>query len=185
MAMPDTARRYTVAEVLAFPEDGNRYEVVHGGLLVTPAPSLIHQKVVGRLHVRLEAYLAERPGVADVFLAPADISWGEHELVQPDVFVVPVGEVTRDWSSIETLLLAVEVVSPSSARSDRVTKRRLYQEQDVATYWIVDPEAQVVEVWHPDDERPEIVPDVLRWQVSDDAPELQIDLGELFKDLPS
>ncbi len=66
-----------------------------------------------------------------------------------------------------------------------VRRWRLYQEQDVATYWIVDPEAQVVEVWHPDDERPEIVADVLRWRVSDDAPELQIELGQLFKDLPS
>ena len=66
-----------------------------------------------------------------------------------------------------------------------VRRWRLYQEQDVATYWIVDPEAQVVEVWHPDDERPEIVADALKWQASDDAPELQIDLGELFKDLPS
>ena len=56
MGMPDTARRYTVDEVLAFPSDGNRYEVVHGELLVTPAPRNRHQLVVGRIHARLFNY---------------------------------------------------------------------------------------------------------------------------------
>ncbi len=57
MVMPSTARRYTVEEVLAFPADGNRYELVHGELLVTPAPNLRHQRVVTVLSHRLEAYL--------------------------------------------------------------------------------------------------------------------------------
>ncbi len=101
--------------------------------------------------------------------------------MQPDVFVVPARETTaQDWSSIQTLLLAVEVVSPSSARSDRIVKRQLYQDHGVSTYWIVDPDAQVVEVWRPDDERPEIVTDVLRWRVGAAGEELAIDLGELF-----
>jgi Uma2 family endonuclease len=185
MAMPDTARRYTVDEVLAFPNDGNRYELVHGELLVTPAPGPIHQYVVGRLYVQLVAYVADLRGVARVFLSPADISWDRHKLVQPDLFVVPPDEVSDSWTTYRTLLLAVEVVSPSSAKWDRVIKRRLYQEQRVDTYWIVDPEAQVVEVWHPNDERPEIVTDVLKWRVTDEGPELEIDLNELFSELPS
>ena len=102
-------------------------------------------------------------------------------LVQPDVFVVPTAEITEEWSSIQTLLLAVEVVSPSSARYDRIVKRRLYQEHGVSTYWIVDPDAQVVEVWRPEDERPEIVTDVLRWRVAAEAEELAIEIGEIFK----
>ena len=186
MVMPETARRYTVEEVLAFPSDGNRYELVHGELLVSPAPRLLHQRVVGWIHQRLANYLAQYPGVAEVLLSPADITWGTQEdLAQPDLFVVPINETSGNWDAIRTLFLAVEVLSPSTARHDRITKRRLYQEHGVATYWIVDSDARVVEVWHPADSRPEIVTDVLRWRVTAEAAELAIDFAELFARLPA
>ena len=185
MVMPETARRYTVDEVLAFPSDGNRYELVHGELLVSPAPRLVHQKVVGWIHSRLANYLAPYARVAEVLLSPADITWGtQDDLAQPDIFVVPVSETAENWDAIRTLLLAVEVLSASTARHDRITKRRLYQEHGVATYWIVDPDGRVVEVWHPADSRPEIVTDVLRWRVTPEATELQIHVAELFERLP-
>jgi Uma2 family endonuclease len=182
--MPETARRYTVDEVLAFPDDGNRYELVDGELLVTPAPSPKHQLVVTRLCAWLEQYLARHPGIAQVLVSPADLSWDREKLVQPDLFVVPVTEVSNRWKTFQTLLLAVEIISPSSARGDRLVKRRLYQRRGVATYWIVDPDARLVEVWHPDDERPEIVTDVLRWRLAPDADEVAIELGNLFEKLP-
>ena len=184
MVMPDTARRYTVEEVLAFPADGNRYELVDGELLVTPAPNLIHQYVLGRFYQILANHLASWPD-ALVFFSPADISWDREKLVQPDIFVVPTTEArSRSWKTCRTLLLAVEVLSPSSARGDRLVKRRLYQRQGVATYWIVDPEARLVEVWHPSDERPEIVAEVLRWRVAPEADELVIHLKQLWEGLP-
>lgn len=184
MVMPSTARRYTVEEVLAFPADGNRYELVHGVLLVTPAPSQRHQGVLGELYVELKAYLRPYPNLAVAFFSPADIIWSPDDYVQPDLFVVPAGEVTGDWRYCQTLLLAVEVVSPSSVKADRVTKRRLYQERGVATYWIVDPDAQLIEVWRPGDTRPEIVTDMLTWRVAEEAPELTINLSELFARVP-
>lgn len=183
MGMPDTARRYTMDEVLAFPNDGNRYELVDGELLVTPAPTMFHQVVLARLHAALHGYLSSRTDVVALF-SPADITWDREKLVQPDLFVIPAAEVSKSWTSVRTLLLAVEVVSPSSARGDRLVKRRLYQRQRVATYWIVDPNARLVEVWHPDDERPEIVTDVLRWRVAPDAADAAIDLAALFEGLP-
>ncbi|HWP38353.1 MAG TPA: Uma2 family endonuclease [Gemmatimonadales bacterium] len=182
--MPDTARRYTVQDVRDFPPDGNRYELVHGELLVTPAPRPEHQIVVVELHDRISPYLAANGGGARLFSVAADISWDDETLVQPDLFVVPAAEVSRDWRTYRTLLLAVEVLSPGSSRADRVVKRRRYQEQGVATYWVVDVDARLVEVWHPDDERPEIVPDLLRWRVSPAARELVIDLAEVFSRLP-
>ncbi|MGE5287756.1 MAG: Uma2 family endonuclease [Micromonosporaceae bacterium] len=182
--MPDTARRYTVDEVLGFPEDGNRYELADGELLVTPAPTQRHQRVLGRLHLALETYLAPHADVAVTFFSPADIIWSPDDYVQPDLFVVPASEVTGNWRDCQTLLLAIEVVSPSSARADRLKKRRLYQKRGVRTYCIVDADAQLVEVWRPDDQRPAIVTDVLRWRVNPDAPELAIDLSRLFADLP-
>jgi len=105
--------------------------------------------------------------------------------VQPDLFVVPAEEVTGDWRDCQTLLLAVEVVSPSSVRADRVTKRRLYQRRRVGTYWVVDPDARLVEVWRPDDDRPKIVTDVLRWRVAPAGEPLVIHLAELFRSLPT
>src|SRR5438132_7131080 len=91
---------YTADMVRALPDDGNRYEVVHGELLVTPAPRLWHQKLVGRLYSALESYLRDQP-VGEAFTAPADISWGRHVLVQPDVFVVPRAEArSLDWTAI-------------------------------------------------------------------------------------
>ena len=145
MVMPDTARRYTVDEVLAFPDDGNRYELVDGELLVTPAPGTLHQVVLGRLFSALASYLGSHPDVTALF-SPADITWDQEKLVQPDLFVIPARELSGSWKTVRTLLLAVEVVSPSSARGDRLVKRQLYQRQGVETYWIVDPDAALVEV---------------------------------------
>jgi len=182
MAMPDLAQRYTAQMVRDLPDDGNRYEVVHGELLVTPVPRMMHQAVLARLFARLRAYL-EPLGLADTLLfAPADISWDDDTLVQPDLFVVTVEEIGLEWPGIKTLLLAAEVLSPSSARADRVIKRRLYQVQRVDTYWVVDIESGMVEVWHPGDERPEIVTDTLRWRVGAAAPEAAIALVELFRE---
>jgi Uma2 family endonuclease len=74
--------------VRALPEDENRFEVVRGELLVTPAPRAWHQEVIRRLTTRLSAYLdVDRAG--HLVISPADVSWGPDTLVQPDLFVVP------------------------------------------------------------------------------------------------
>ena len=172
---------YTADMVRALPDDGSRYEVVHGELLVTPAPRLWHQELSARLLAALRAYLdQERVGVA--LASPADISWGRHILVQPDVFVVPAEEARlQDWSKIRHLLLAAEVLSPSSTRADRFTKRRLYQERGVSVYWMVDGDARLVEVWHPDAEFPTIGRDQLTWRPSPPMRPFTLELSELFR----
>jgi Uma2 family endonuclease len=172
---------YTADMVRALPDDGQRYEVVHGELLVTPAPRAWHQEIVARLFEALRAYLRDaRAGHA--LLSPADISWTDDTLVQPDVFVVDLEQArTLDWVRMKTLLLAVEVLSPSSARADRFTKRRLYQEVGVPTYWIVDPERRCVELWTPDATFPAVEWEVVTWQPAGAAEPLRVSLGELFK----
>ena len=184
MGMPDLARQYTLDEVLAFPADGTRYELVDGELLVTPAPGTRHQVVLGRLYRALANHLAAQPDVTVLF-SPADISWDREKLVQPDLFVIPARELSATWKTVRTLLLAIEIVSPSSARGDRLVKRRLYQRQGVATYWIVDPDAALVEVWRPTDDRPEIVTGVLRWRPTPDAEALRLPLRDVFANLPT
>src|SRR5881398_1100629 len=82
---------WTAEMVRQLPDDGNRYEVVYGELLVTPAPRFDHQLLVSRLFLPLGNYLAHEP-VGIVLTSPADISWGRDVLVQPDLFVVPFAE---------------------------------------------------------------------------------------------
>jgi len=175
-----TTTYYTADMVRALPEDGNRYETVHGELLVTPAPRPLHQLALHRLHLALGTYL-ERERVGQLFTSPADISWGADILVQPDLFVVELAEArTLEWSRMKTLLLAVEVLSPSSARADRFTKRRLYQEQGVGTYWVVDVDAKAVEVWTPDAIFPAVERVQLTWHPAGATEPFRLALAGLF-----
>lgn len=173
---------YTAEMVRALPDDGKRYETVYGELFVTPAPRLPHQLLVQRIVVALAEYLERHP-VGLCLTSPADISWGRDDLlVQPDVFVVPVDEArTGDWSRIRHLLLAVEILSPSTARADRFTKRRAYQDQRVPTYWVVDGEAHSVEVWTPDAELPVVERACVVWRPEGAGAPCTLDLGELFR----
>jgi len=182
MVMP-AAVYYTAQMVRALPDDGNRYETVHGELLVTPAPRLLHQRVVRRLLVTLDGYLSREP-VGEVLQSPADISWGADVLVQPDLFVARLEEArSLEWSRVKTLLLAVEVLSPSTTRADRFTKRRLYQQQRIPVDWIVDPDAKLVEVWTPEVLFPTVVTDALRWHPAGATSPLVIPLDTIFAPL--
>jgi len=172
---------YTADMVRALPDDGNRYEVVHGELLVTPAPRLWHQELVGRLCAALRVYLTSEP-LGLVLNSPADISWGADVLVQPDVFVVPLEEARlQDWSQIRHLLLAVEILSPSSLRADRFTKRRLYQARGVPLYWMVDGDAAFIEVWTPEMELPIVERERVTWRPGRAGQSFTLDLKELFR----
>ncbi len=183
MGMPDTLTPvYWTADMARhLPDDGNRYEVVYGELLVTPAPRLWHQQLVGRLHVALAKYLEiHRAGV--VLASPADISWGPDVLVQPDVFVVPVEQARAlEWSAIRELLLVAEVLGPSAPRHDRFTKRRRYQEARVPLYWIVDGETRQAEIWNPQDAFPRIERDRLIRQPEGAGAAFTLSLEELFR----
>jgi Uma2 family endonuclease len=160
-----------------------RYETVHGELLVTPAPRLWHQEIVRRLVTALSYYL-EREPAGHVFMSPSDISWGPDTLVQPDVFVVPIDQArTMNWREIRQLLLAVEVLSPSSLRADRFTKRRLYQEQDVPLYWVIDADERTAEVWTPSDRLPHQERDRLVWMPVGAVTPFILELVDLFRPL--
>jgi Uma2 family endonuclease len=172
---------YTAEMVRALPADGNRYETVHGELLVTPAPRPFHQEVVRRLNFALSGYL-DGENVGHLFASPADISWDDDILVQPDLFVVSLSEArTLDWSKMRTLSLAIEVLSPSTSRYDRFTKRRLYQEVGIPIYWIVDPERRLVEEWTPDLKFPQVRDVGVVWDPPQSSEPFSVDLIDLFR----
>lgn len=180
MSMPATLY-YSADMVRNLPDDGNRYETVHGELLVTPAPRQPHQAVLLELILTLGNYL-KADHIKGLFCSPADISWGPDTLVQPDLFVADPDEVglSDGWAEIQTLHLAIEILSPSSLRADRFTKRRLYQEQHVATYWVIDPAHQQVEIWTPEALFPVIERERLTWRHPAATSECTIELAALF-----
>jgi Uma2 family endonuclease len=172
---------YTADMVRALPDDGKRHEVVYGELLVTPAPRAWHQRLVLRLAAALEGYLARQSGIGVAFVSPADISWGPDVLVQPDVFVVAEEEGrSLDWSRMRTLPLVIEVLSPTTARSDRFVKRLRYREAGVPLYWVVDGDDHSVEIWTPSDDFPRIERERLVWHPAGAPEPFLVELGKLF-----
>ncbi|MES3033296.1 MAG: Uma2 family endonuclease [Gemmatimonadota bacterium] len=184
MAMP-LQRHWTTEDVRAITHEDRpwpRYELIDGELLVTPAPRGAHQLAAFEIATLLKTY-SERERIGLVMLSPSDIGLRPDSITQPDVFVVPFGVAPADrvakWSDIKSLQLAVEVLSPSSLRTDRVVKRDFYLANGVAEYWIVDLDARMFEVWFPYDETPSVHHAELRWTPSGRDP-LIIDLAALF-----
>ncbi|MEO7477193.1 MAG: Uma2 family endonuclease, partial [Gemmatimonadales bacterium] len=105
-------------------------------------------------------------------------------LVQPDVFVAPLDEVrTLDWEQMRGLLLVAEVLSPSSLKADRFTKRRRYQEAGVPLYWVVDGDDRSVEIWTPDSPFPAVERAGLVWHPPGATEPFKLSLEELFQPL--
>ena len=181
MSMPHPVGEWTAAMLAGLPDDGRRYEIVDGELLVTPAPSWAHQRAVRQLFMRLHSYL-DQHGIGEAIMAPADVELDFRTVVEPDLFVVPSlpGVKPGSYAEAERLLLAVEVLSPSTARADRQIKRRRYQDTGVAEYWIVDLDARLIERWRPDDERPAIISETLEWAPVPTLSPISIDLPRLF-----
>lgn len=139
--------RVSFTDLQRMPEDGNRYELYDGELRVVPSPLPIHEIVKRRLFERLIGYSAVHGG--EVFDAPFDIVLSEYDVVQPDILYFAPASARRIRLREHVRFapdLAIEVVSPSTARADRTFKRRLLERYRVPGYWVVDPDAQRIEV---------------------------------------
>lgn len=186
MAMPSVRpHRWTRTEVDRLiderPGYTPRYELVDGELLVTPGPSGRHQRIVLRLVQLLLPYVTEHK-LGEIFLGPAELPLVTGELYEPDLFVVPLVDGRRPPTplGIAAPVLVAETLSPGSSRHDRITKRRAFQRNRVCEYWVIDGDAEVFEVWHPDDERPAIIDDRLVWQPAGASVPFELDVHGFF-----
>jgi Uma2 family endonuclease len=182
MLMVTNARRWTADDLDRLPDDGNRYEVVDGELLVTPAPRLPHQAVSAELHARLHAFVKPRH-IGWAFAAPGDVHVSAANRVLPDLFVVPrtSAEMPTSWNAAPLPILVVEILSESTAFRDLGVKRALYHRAGVAEYWIVDREERNVRVSRPGE--PDIVVhDRIEWWPQGTAESLTIELPALFRE---
>lgn len=179
---PFLREHWTAADLRALPDDGKRYEIIDGELFVSPSPTYTHQHLVTQIWLLLHQY-ATGNGFGRAMISPADIELSDDTVVQPDVFVfpTPAGKHIERWEDIGRLLLAVEILSPGTARTDRTVKRRRYQREGIPEYWIVDSDSHLIERWRPTDDRPEILGERLEWQPVAGVPPLVIELAALFE----
>jgi Uma2 family endonuclease len=180
MGMPQTAEVWTAERIRALPDDRHRHEVVDGEHLVTPAPRVVHERAAGLLWDALRRYVRTH-ALGECFGSLSDLELDPRTLVQPDVFVTP-RRRAKAWSEMLPLWLAVEVLSASTARADRLVKRPRYQRAGIE-FWIVDLDARLVERWRPGDERPEVLAERLEWQPDATLPPLALDLVALFREV--
>jgi Uma2 family endonuclease len=141
--------KLTYQDLLRLPEDLLRHELIDGEHYVSPAPNMKHQSIVLNLGAILLSFVrAHRLG--KVLVAPFDVLFSDHDVVEPDVLYVSAGKADRlrERYVAGAPDLVVEVLSPSSRGIDKIKKRRLYEAQGVPEYWIVDPVAETVEVYH-------------------------------------
>ena len=183
MGMPaPSSLDWTVEMVHALPDDGNRYEVIDGELFVTPAPSIVHQRALAVLFRLLDPY-ARSVGL-ELLFAPVAVLFSDRTEVQPDLVAWPLREdgSVPDFRIPGQPTLAVETLSPTTARVDRHRKRELYQTRRVAEYWIVDAANRLIERWRPEDTEPEVALQAMSWQPVSGFDPLAIDVAAYFRE---
>jgi Uma2 family endonuclease len=141
----DATRSWTVEDLLDIPDDGMRYEIFEGSLLVSPMANNRHARVIGRVYAAL-ARQVQPPGYVSAFGTGINVRGGRSYFI-PDLVVLR--EETNDQRlgvASSEVLLVVEVLSPSNARKDLILKRHEYAADKIPVYWIVDPEKQTITV---------------------------------------
>ena len=176
MHMEISVPRYTIADLENFPEDGNRYELLDGVLLVTPQANLRHQTVAAELMFELRKHVGSEAWI----VGPAAVEQEDATHLEPDVLVFP-RRFSPDlkWREIDDHWLVIEVLSHSSRIYDRDFKRDAYLALGAREVWIVDPVGEFAELTT----RPgrfDKVDSVIRWRVPDSDRIAPIDLGAIF-----
>lgn len=138
--------RVTFADYLGLPEDGQRYEVLEGELMMSPAPGFRHQRVSGNLYFALESWRRSQAPRAQLLAAPFDVVLADTTIVQPDLVYV---SAERTGLIVDERLhgapdLAIEIFHTAGASRDRVLKLQIYARFQVREYWLVDLDARAI-----------------------------------------
>ena len=142
-------RPLTYEDLRQMPDDGQRYEVIGGELIVNPAPRRDHQEVVANLDWILQRFL-RASGLGRVYTHPVDVSLGPNDIVQPDLVVIQASRLNiyqPEGVVVAPPDIAVEIASPSTRGIDRIRKMALYAHSGVPEFWIADPERRTLEIY--------------------------------------
>jgi Uma2 family endonuclease len=152
--MKPTGVKLTWDDYVQFPDDGKRHELIDGEHYVTASPFRRHQAIVRELLVAIANYLSAHP-IGEVFGAPFDVIVSRFDVVEPDLLYVSkerAPDVLKEWVRGAPDLV-IEVASESTRKRDETIKRALYERAGVLEYWIVDPEIDVVRIYHRNGDR--------------------------------
>jgi Uma2 family endonuclease len=149
MLVTDTSNLLTVADYLLLPEGGPRYQLIEGDFVMAPSPRGHHQNIVGLIYIQLHEHV-KRAQAGVVMIAPFDVYLDNHNVYQPDVLFIAqakVADVYQDDGVHGAPSLAVEVLSPGTARLDKDSKRRVYARAGVNELWLVDPALRSLQIY--------------------------------------
>jgi Uma2 family endonuclease len=177
MGMALTVPQYTVADLDLLPDDGNRYEVLAGTLLVTPSPGSAHQGVAARLAALFASHILAR---RIMLFSPGVVTTPPLTQLEPDLLIVPPRfALGTPWAEIGEHWLAIEILSRSSRVYDREFKRDAYLALGVREVWLVDLRDRSIEVCtHRGEGR--LVRDAATWSMPDGDASVHVELAELF-----
>ncbi|WP_003544372.1 Uma2 family endonuclease [Desulfotomaculum nigrificans] len=139
-------REYTIEDYMKI-DDGQRYELIGGELIMVPSPKPRHQRVSAKISFQFESFLRQNP-LGEVYYAPIDVLLGD-QVVQPDIIFISdnrlniVGELNIQGAPD----LVIEVLSPSTASYDKKKKGQIYLKYGVKEYWTVDIDAKIIDVY--------------------------------------
>ena len=141
-------RLYTYDDYLTLPDDGRRYEIIEGELLMSPAPVTKHQFVKQTLQFHLLKFANKRKSGV-ILDAPTDVVFSDTDIVQPDILFIAKANLHKitDANIQGAPDLIVEILSPTTAATDRGAKKLLYERYGVKEYWLVDPDSETVEIY--------------------------------------
>ncbi len=145
---PSPSVKFTYDDLISFPDDGRRHEIIDGEHYVTPSPTTKHQRVAMRLSAAISRHLEHHPA-GELFAAPFDVVFSDIDVVEPDLLYI-----SRERAGVLTEKhvrgapdLVVEILSPGTRKTDEAIKRKLYERFDVQEYWIVDPELDAIKIY--------------------------------------
>jgi len=141
-------KNYTYHDYLNLPEDGKRYEVINGELVMVEAPNTIHQNIIIKIIYEIEDFLRQQK-IGKIFCSPTDIKFNDTNVVQPDILFISKERLNiiteNNINGAPNLIM--EILSPGTAYYDLIGKKELYEQFGVKEYWIVDPRKQRVDVY--------------------------------------
>ncbi|HLU88202.1 MAG TPA: Uma2 family endonuclease [Cyclobacteriaceae bacterium] len=143
----DRSKKWTEEDYLQL-EGDVKCEILNGELIMTPAPLVSHQRVVGQLYQNLIAFV-NRQQVGELFFAPVDAYFDRENIYQPDLVFVsaPRASVIQEKGIMGAPDLVAEVISPSNSYIDRYAKKEKYEQFGVKEYWIADPANKTLEIF--------------------------------------
>jgi Uma2 family endonuclease len=141
------ALKFTYSDYRLLPDNGKRYEILEGELLMSPSPNTKHQIVLLNLAAILKSFV-ERNNLGQIFIAPYDVVLSKYDVVQPDIiFISNKNKQIIKSTHIEGVPdLVIEIISPGSAQRDRIIKRKIYALHGIKEFWLVHPEKEQVQV---------------------------------------